>query len=137
VSSRDVLDRFAKRWRYCWACGISPSKQSDSLSDWPRQLEIHHIMKHRRLHEQWNLSRLCSFCHRLAEGDTIKYNGSKVPNLLQSHVHWLKKTIDGRHYDWDRLVKQSRAGVPSGPEIVPDWFLLQFSRFRGGVHGCR
>lgn len=132
TEERRVLDRFAKRHVFCWACGINPARQRDLLHDDPRKLEIHHIAKHLRLHEIWNLSRLCQLCHRVAEGETVKYRGVPIPSLKPQHVFWLKQKFDSKNFDIQRIRKQWRAGVPDDPCDIPKWFKRQHLRYRGG-----
>ena len=127
----NVLDRFAHRWLYCWACGISPRFEGDPLIDYPRKLEIHHIAKMGRLHEDWNLSRLCKLCHDLAEGHLVRCNGELLQTLKPKHVFWLKSRIDPRHYDRSRIVEQWRVGRPEKAERPPQWFCRQWERWRG------
>lgn len=132
AEERKTLDRFAKKHRFCWACGINPKKQRDLLHDEPRKLEIHHIAKHLRLHEVWNLSRLCQLCHRVAEGERVKYEGVVIPALKAEHVFWLKQHFDRKNFDLQRIRDQWRVGLPNDPIPIPGWFQRQHTRFRGG-----
>ena len=124
-----VLGMFAARNDFCWACGIG--SQRDSAIDYWRHLEIHHIAKMGRVHEDWNLSRLCKMCHDLAEGHSIRVDGELLPKLLPKHVFWLKSRIDPRSFDMERLVKQWRVGRPDEPEEPPQWYWEQFKKWQG------
>ena len=136
--SDERLELFAYRWRYCWACGIKPDTQKDRRSEHSRRLEIHHICKHQRRHNEWNLSRLCSQCHKIVEGESLlDINGNKYPPITQANVFWLKQKIDQRHYDFEKLTEQWRVGKPEKPEPLDKFYIREFSRFTGGKHGER
>ena len=136
--SDERLELFAYRWRYCWACGIDPRTQGDKRASHSRRLEIHHICKHLRVHEEWNLSRLCSLCHKVVEGWQMTDNaGKKYPQITSANVFWLKRKIDPRHFDWDKIEQQWRVGVPDDPEVIDKFYQCEFLRFTGGKHGDR
>lgn len=135
MAKNDVLERFACRWKFCWACGICPSVQRDTTSEHKRRLEIHHICKLNRLHEDWNLSRLCSMCHGAAEGERLLDGGGEpIPMLSQAWVFWLKEIMEPRHYDFERMELQWRVGVPDAPAPIGKWYVKQFQRFRSTDH---
>jgi len=125
-----VLGGFAAEHSCCWACGIGDGELRADGIEYPRRLVIHHIVKPGRVHQRWNLARLCSLCHDLAEGYRIVVvRGQRrqiLPRLELGNVLWLKRRHDAEHYDRMALQRHTRAGrrLPRG-KIPAGWFFQQ------------
>lgn len=135
AAEKRILEAFAAEHPFCWACGIGEGYPRDPMIDYPRHLVIHHVCKHLRVHERWNLCRLCSLCHDLAEGHRIvivRPTGRRVvlPSLSLANILWLKRRHDPEHYRRAELAEHTRPRRRL-PRIAqpPTWFLV--SREKG------
>lgn len=126
---RECLGEFAEAWPFCWACGMYNNGTNEI--DHPRWLEIHHIAKQGRVHETWNLSRLCRLCHDLAEGMSIRHDGLLLPNLTAANVLWLKSMHDWSHYDRLALYSHWRTMDLPMARQPEAFFWDQYERNRG------
>jgi hypothetical protein len=112
AAEKRTLEAFAAEYPFCWACSIREGMRHPEI-DYPRHLVIHHITKHLRRHERWNLCRLCCLCHDLAEGNRIvivRPTGRRIvlPTLSLANVLWLKRLHDPEHYDRRELAQHTR-----------------------------
>jgi hypothetical protein len=105
--------------------------------DHPRWLETHHIAKQGRVHETWNLSRLCRRCHDLAEGHSIRHNGELLPKLTAANVLWLKSMHDWPHYDRPALRERWRTLDLPLARQPEEFFWDQYERNRGTSYPIR
>lgn len=135
AAEKRILEAFATEHPFCWACGMGEGAPRDPMIDYPRHLVIHHICKHLRVHEWWNLCRLCCLCHDLAEGHRIvmvRPTGRRVilPALSLANILWLKRRYDPEHYRRQELAEHTRPRRRL-PRIAhpPTWFLV--SREKG------
>lgn len=129
-SEKRLLGDFAAANPCCWACGIADGEFPPPEIDYPRHLVIHHILKPGRIHAAWNLARLCSLCHDLAEGlrVAVVVRGRRriLPRLTLANVLYLKRQHDRQQYDRRELQEHTRAGrrLPR-PARPAAWFLRQ------------
>lgn len=116
------LKRFAEEFSHCWACGFEAGR-----SHGMQWLEVHHIAKPGRNHCRENLSRLCSLCHRAAEGERVVLDdGVRLPVLRFDHILWLKAKHDRQHYDRKVLMKLRRRRWLPKPALPPDWYVAAY-----------
>jgi hypothetical protein len=104
-----AIDEFRATFDRCWACGQHAQNdyRNDGIDYYP-WVETHHIQKRGRVHERWNLARLCKLCHDLTELHKIMHQGERLPNLTLEHTLWLKKHFDPDHYERPMLLRWSR-----------------------------
>jgi hypothetical protein len=101
-------------------------------------LQNHHLVKRsRRLcHLPWNVLRLCSRCHDLAEGLTIRVDGVPLPKLSLGACLEIKRTIDPGCWRPELLRLLNGRELPD-LEKLPVWFAVQRERNRPGNEAYR
>lgn len=119
------------QWSYlhslCMSCLVD--QQRAEFLFWPG-LETHHMVKRSRFvcHEAWNLLRLCSRCHQLFEGHTIRHeSGEEYPRLEFGHALWMKREHDDRFWSPLRLAMIYDRPLPA---LEPPPPLIQRERER-------
>lgn len=131
AAEKRILDAFAGEFCFCWACGNHGFGSFSGL-DYPRHLAIAHIIggAGRKPHDRRNLARLCTMCHDLSHGSTIRHNGRPLPQLKLRHVLWLKHKFDREHYD-RRFLRSLRPKIMPPAQEPPRFFRQQFEQYRG------
>lgn len=125
AAQQRMYGEFAAEFERCWACWWMPG-QATGL---PRlRLEIAHLVGGPgRRHDRRDIARLCSVCHLLNHGATIRgANNEPLPHLRLEHLLWLKRACDPDHYDLAYLQSlRVRCAEPLIPEELPQWYASQ------------
>lgn len=123
-----TLGRFAAEQTRCACCHI-PRRQAIYLRS-GLDLQIHHLIKRGRSDERCNLLRLCERCHRLAELEQIREQGSLLPKLWLGICLTLKRQSDPAHWKPKRLLELYPRQVLPDLEAVPPVFLAERERWQ-------
>jgi len=138
---RNMFEVFIAQNYFCWSCGVDNVRRRSTEYtpgiDYPRDLENHHIVgASGRVHIRQNLSRLCTMCHDLVEGDCIRSeSGDQMPRLTLENVLWLKMVFDPDWYD-PSVIERLRHQAVDEPLRPPIWFETEFTRFRLKGYPC-
>lgn len=122
----EMYAQFRSEYYRCWACGFDEERSRyKHVYYWaaPVRLECAHILGGiSRVHDRRNISLLCTVCHRLAHGDTIRrMDTSVLPTLSLANMLWLKKAHDPDNYDRAFLQSLRSKKLPRALRPNP-WF---------------
>ena len=141
-NEKRMFDFFMLQNTFCWACGAAAGlrwSQYTAGLEYPRDLHNHHIVGGSgRVHERWNISRLCKLCHDLYHGANVvlDLSGNRkdriLPALSFENVCWLKRKFDPDWWEPAKL-QELRLGSfqPIEPERPAKWFQDEFHKRRG------
>lgn len=128
--------RYATDKPWCWACGRNERQRPHWWNGGVFCIERAHIIggpgrKHQDSIRGCVL--LCTTCHQLQHGATIRFLGEILPNLSKGNLVWLKRERDPANFDIEAL-NDWAIGVAPDPEPLDAWFADQY-RFRHGSRG--
>lgn len=115
MANNEILQEFAETFDYCAIC-------------WSVQgLHIHHLAQGAgRMHEKFNLLRLCFNCHHLV------HSGGRTRDVSRGQCLTAKLSSDPQNYDPESVAAlRHRVHLGYDPELLSPWMLAE--RKRHGV----